>query len=87
MNSKKEDKKAYKQMTFRKGIYQIKNLSGNKVLLKTSTDLDRAFNSDIFQLKLGSHRNIELQNDWNRLGSEVFEFSVLEEMEVKDNDS
>ena len=84
MNKKKENKNAYKQMKFRAGIFQIKNLKKNKLFLKTSTDLDRAFNSDQFQLKLGSHKNIELQNDWNTLGSDNFEFSIYEELKIEE---
>jgi hypothetical protein len=80
MNTKKENKNAYKQMKFRVGIYQIKNLQNNKLFLKTSTDLDRAFNSDQFQLKLGNHKNTELQNDWNTFGSANFEFGFFDEL-------
>ena len=87
MNTKKDNKNAYKQMKFRAGIFQIKNLKDNKLLLKTSTDLDRAFNSDLFQLKLGSHRNSELQNDWNTIGSDNFEFSILDELKLKETET
>jgi len=84
MNTKKEDKKAYKQMKFRAGIFQIKNLKNNKIFLQSSGDLERAFNSDNFQLKAGLHPNEELQNDWNTLGSDNFEFSTLDELEIKE---
>jgi len=87
MNTKKENKNAYKQMKFRAGVFQIKNLKDNKLFLKTSTDLDRAFNSDLFQLKLGSHRNQELQNDWNTIGSDNFEFSILDELKLKETET
>lgn len=84
MNTKNENKAAYKQMKFRAGIFQIKNLKNNKLFLKTSTDLDRAFNSDQFQLKLRSHKNMELQNDWNTYGSDNFEFCVFDELTSKE---
>ena len=84
MNTKNKNKNAYKQMKFRAGIFQIKNLKNNKLFLKTSTDLDRAFNSDQFQLKLGSHKNKELQNDWNTYGSDNFEFGVFDELKSKE---
>lgn len=85
MNSKKENKNAYKQLIFRAGIFQIKNLQNGKIFLKTSTDLDRAFNSDRFQLKVGSHRNSQLQADWNALGSENFEFSIFDELKTAES--
>ena len=84
MNTKKENKKAYKQMKFRAGIFQIKNLQNNKLFLKTSTDLDRAFNSDRFQLKSGTHKNMDLQNDWNTIGPDNFEFSIFDELKLKE---
>jgi len=74
-------------MKFRAGVYQIKNLENNKLFLKTTSDLDRAFNSDLFQLKLGSHKNSVLQNDWNTMGSENFEFSILDERSFKETAS
>ncbi len=87
MSTKKDDKKAYKLMKFRAGIFQIKNLTNNKLFLKTSTDLDRAYNSDMFQLKMGLHSNSELQNDWNTLGADSFEFDVFDELKTSDSAS
>jgi hypothetical protein len=84
MDAKKANKNAYKQMKFRVGIFQIKNTKNNKLFLQTSGDLERAFNSDNFQLKMGLHSNRELQNDWNTLGSDNFEFSILDEMQPKE---
>lgn len=84
MNTKKDNRNAYKQMKFRMGIFQIKNLKNHKIFLNTSTDLDRAFNSDQFQLKMGLHSNKELQNDWKELGSDAFEFGVLDELKTKE---
>jgi hypothetical protein len=84
MSTKRENRNAYKQMKFRVGIFQIKNLQNNKLFLKTSTDLDRAFNSDQFQLKLGNHRNTELQNDWNTIGSDKFEFGFFDELKSRE---
>ena len=84
MNTKKDNKNTYKQMKFRIGIFQIKNLKNNKIFLNTSTDLDRAFNSDQFQLKMGLHSNKELQNDWKDLGAEAFHFDVLDELKMEE---
>lgn len=67
-------------MKWRIGIFQIKNLKNNRILLNTSFDLDRAFNADKFQLKMGLHSNTELQNNWNELGSDAFEFSLVDEL-------
>ncbi|MCX6304132.1 MAG: GIY-YIG nuclease family protein [Bacteroidetes bacterium] len=85
MKTKKEMKSEYKLIKFRAGIYQIMNKSDHRSYLQASSDLDRAFNSDIFQLKAGMHSNKSLQKDWNNLGSETFEFNIFDELKVKDD--
>ena len=87
MKTKKEIRNEYKSMKFRAGIFQIINKKENRIFLKTTSDLDRAFNSDIFQLKAGMHSNKNLQNDWNNLGLEIFEFKIFDELEVKDTET
>ncbi|MDR0613247.1 MAG: GIY-YIG nuclease family protein [Dysgonamonadaceae bacterium] len=83
--TKKEIKNAYKQMKFRIGIFQIKNRKTNRKYLSTSTDLERAYNSDRFQLQCGLHRNKDLQRDWNTFGSDEFEFGIVDELKVEDS--
>jgi hypothetical protein len=85
MSSKKEDKQAYKLMKFRAGIFQIRNLQNGKCLLQTTQDLDKAFNSDLFQLKAGLHQNKELQKDWNTMASEAFALEIVDELKLKDD--
>ena len=84
MDAKKENKNAYKQMKFRIGIFQIVNRKTNRKYLSTSTDLERAYNGDKFQINNGLHRNNDLQSDWNNLGSNEFEFSIVDELNVED---
>lgn len=80
MKTKKELRDEFKLMKFRMGIFQIINQKEKKIYLQIASDLDRAYNSDIFQLKAGMHSNKELQNDWNKLGSNSFEFKILDEL-------
>ncbi len=87
MKTKKELKNEYKAMKLRAGIFQIKNKADGRVYLKTTMDLDRAFNSDLFQLKAGMHSSQPLQNDWNKLGSEQFDFEIFDELQIKDNET
>jgi hypothetical protein len=84
MKTKKEIREEYKSMKFRVGIFQITNKKDNRIFLKTTNDIDRAFNSDLFQLKAGMHSNLQLQNDWNNLGQENFEFKIIDELKIKD---
>lgn len=85
MNSKKESISEYKTRKFNAGLFQIKNLSTGKVFIKQSPDLERAYNSDRFQLKAGMHSNVALQQDWNMLGETAFDFSILDEYNAKDD--
>lgn len=87
MKTKKEIRDEYKSMKFKVGIYQIKNKKDDKIFLKTTLDIDRAFNSDLFQLKAGMHSNKQLQSDWNSLGTENFEFTILDELKIKDTET
>ncbi len=85
MSTKKENKNAYKLIKLRAGIFQVKNLINNKIYLQASTDLDRGYNSDRFQLNAGLHSNKELQNDWNASGANAFEYSLVDELKTAEN--
>ncbi len=87
MKSKNELKKEYKNRKIPMGIYQIKNLDNGKVLIGSSTNLDGIFNRSRFSLNYGSHRNAELQNDWNKLGENRFSFEVLDYLEPKEDET
>ncbi|MEI6748852.1 MAG: GIY-YIG nuclease family protein [Bacteroidales bacterium] len=84
MNTKKENKDLYRQMKFRAGIFMIKNLKNNKIYLQTSTDMDRAYNSDVFKLKAGLHSNKAMQDDWNTSGADSFAFDLCDELKIKE---
>ncbi|MEI8046764.1 MAG: GIY-YIG nuclease family protein [Bacteroidota bacterium] len=85
MSTKKENKNAYKLVKFRAGIFQIKNTNNGKIYLQASTDLDRGYNSDRFQLNAGLHPNKELQKDWNASGANAFEYSLVDELKTAEN--
>ena len=87
MKTKKENKEEYKLKKFRVGIFQIKNIETNRVFLKTTLNLDNAFNSDLFQLKSGLHANHQLQDDWKNLGAEKIEFQIFDELKMNDTDT
>lgn len=87
MKTKKELKQEYKSMKFRQGIFQIRNIKEDRILLQTTSDLDRAYNADLFQLKSGLHGNKMLQNDWDTLGPQAFEFKIFDELKIKDTAS
>jgi hypothetical protein len=80
MRTKKEMKEAYQDMKFPAGVYQIKNVNNNKVLVDCSSNLTAIWNRHQAQLRFGSHRNADLQRDWNELGQENFVFEILGEI-------
>ncbi len=86
MKTKKELKEEFKSIKFRVGIYQILNKVENKMFLQTSLDLDRAHNSDIFQLKEGMHSNKTLQKNWDNLVPQAFEFNTFDEPKIKETE-
>ncbi|QGY45718.1 GIY-YIG nuclease family protein [Maribellus comscasis] len=86
MNSKKELKKAYKEMKFQIGVFQIRNTLNGKIFVGSSTDLNAIRNRIRTELKFGSYPNAGLQKDWINDGEENFVFEVLSELKQGDGD-
>ena len=84
MTDKKELKRQYKESLPPMGIYQFKNLESGKVFVGSSPNLPGKKNAIEFQLKMGSHMNNELQEDYNRLGADKFVFEILDELDPKE---
>jgi hypothetical protein len=77
---KKRLKQAYKQSSPPMGVFLIRNVVSDKVLLVSSPNIDGAINRNKFQLSKGNHPNTRLQQDWNELGSDKFEFEILDQI-------
>lgn len=84
MKSRKELIREYQQRDASAGVFQIKNSVNGKVLMGSSLNLDGPLNSHRFMLKIGSHRNSLLQQEWNEFGPDAFVFEVLEVVKVTD---
>ena len=84
MIDKKEAKRKYKETLPPMGIYQVKNLANNKVLIGYSKNLHGKSNSYKFQLNAGTHINNELQTEYNKFGEENFVFEVLDYLDPKE---
>jgi group I intron endonuclease len=85
MKSRKELNREYLERPKPAGVFQVKNTVNGKVLLGSSLNLNGALNGHRFTLKIGSHRNKALQEDWNTYGEENFVFEILEVVQVKDD--
>lgn len=85
MKSKKEINREYLERPKPAGVFQVKNTANGKLLLGSSLNLEGALNGHKFTLKIGSHRNKGLQNDWNEYGAESFVFEILETVQVRED--
>ncbi len=74
----------YKETQQPAGIYRVRNTGSGKSLIGSSVNLPGMLNRQRFQLEHGSHPDRELQNDWNTLGPEAFEFEVLDRLKPRD---
>jgi group I intron endonuclease len=83
--SRKELNQEYMKRVKPAGVFQIKNTVNGKVLLGSSLNLEGPLNSHRFMLKIGSHRNKVLQQEWNEYGEDHFLFEILETVIVKDD--
>jgi group I intron endonuclease len=84
VKTRQEIKREYKERKKPAGVFQVRNIKNGRVLLGSSLNLEGALNRHKFELKMGSHRNTDLQNDWNEHGPDAFAFEVLEEVKVRD---
>lgn len=82
--NKKELKQNYKLTPKPMGIFQIRNLTNEKVFIGKSENLDGILNRHEFALKANGHQNKQLQADYNELGAENFVFEILEELEQRE---
>lgn len=86
MDRKKALKDEYKKLKPDMGVYKISFKNSDKVYLGLSEDLKGTINSVNFQLKLGSFRNRNLQNDYKNFGFENMTIEIIEELEHKEDD-
>lgn len=78
MNRKQVLKNSYKQQQFPMGVFQLKNLQNGKILIGSSLNLPAMWNRLQAELKIGSHLNRLLQQEWQQFGPENFTYEVLE---------
>jgi hypothetical protein len=60
------------------GIYLITNNANGKIYVGSSVKIKHRMNTHINHLKKNKHDNRYLQHSWNKYGSEVFSFTVIE---------
>ena len=78
--AKKELQAQYKEREIIGGVYVIKNVLNNKILLVATTDLQGSKNRFEFSQKTGSCVDMKLQDDWDKQSSGQFVFETLDEL-------
>ena len=79
-------KAAYKEMSFKSGVFQIRNIVNDKIYISSSKNLAAIWNREKLTLNFGTHRCPKLQLDWDKFGEANFVFEVLCEIEPKEGD-
>jgi hypothetical protein len=83
--NKKDAKLEYKLTHRPMGVFQIRNTANGKVFVDSSVNVPGKINRHKFALNAGLHQSKDLQEDWNEIGGEKFEFETLEQVEPRDN--
>jgi len=66
------------------GVGAVRNTRNGRLLLVCGVDVPSLLNRHKAQLRLGAHRNRDLQADWQSEGETAFEFQVLDTLEPRD---
>ena len=74
---RKELKRLAKETKTDAGVFLIRNHRNGKVHVESTRNL-KTINGKLFQLDMGSHKNRQLQQDWDALGKDPFTVEVLE---------
>jgi hypothetical protein len=67
------------------GVFRVWNKQMKKSLVGSATNLPGILNRNRFELESGSHRDKEIQIDWNTLGSDAFDFEILETLKPQED--
>lgn len=86
MKTRRELKAEFKRKKPVAGVFQIQNKVNGKVLIEGTTNIPSRWNRHRTELRFGSHRNKVLQKDWKDFGEDNFIFSILSELEIKEED-
>ncbi len=82
---KSELKRHYKDNPPDMGVYQIKNLANNKILIGSHKNLLSRINRHKFELKFGSEGNKGLLEDYKKYGENNFSFEIIDVLKPKDD--
>jgi hypothetical protein len=79
--NRKEAIAEYKNRKTPRGTYAVRFADEGPAWVDATPDLDAARNHTLAALRMGAHRNKELQAEWNARGESAFRYEVLEKLE------
>lgn len=71
----------YKKRASPAGVFAIRCRASGEIWVGQALDLDKIQNRIWFTLRMGDHRNTELQRAWSAHGAESFALETLERIE------
>lgn len=78
---KKEAIREYKERVTPRGIFALRCTTTGHAWVELAPNLNSGPTAELFQLKLGGHRNAQAQAEWNEHGAESFTVEVLEKLD------
>ncbi len=86
MDARKELKKQYASRTVTGGVYAIRNIKNDMLLLLSTTDMPGSLNRFLFAKQTGACIHPKLQCAWGKNGSD-FVLDVIEALAKKEEQS
>ena len=77
-------KRQYKESEIPAGVYRVVHTQSDRSLVGSSVNLPAILNRHRADLKMGHHRNRDLQRDWDEFGEDAFAFEVLDTLTPRD---
>ena len=77
-------KREYKEAAVAAGVYRVWNKQRDRSLVGSNVNVNAILNRHRAELRMGAHRNRELQGEWNEIGEDGFVFEVLDTLPASD---
>ena len=74
----------YKKRPSPAGIFAIRCAATNQVWVGQTSDLDKIQNRIWFSLRMGAHRNVELQRAWSKHGEARLSLEPVEKLKEEE---
>jgi hypothetical protein len=78
INARKEAARKFKERQPPRGVYAVRCTATGKAWVGSFTNLEAMRTRLWFSLRLRSHRDPTLQDEWNAQGEQAFEYEILE---------